>query len=257
MGYLSYNPFLSMDSANIRTYNEHKKTGKEKAFMLAEQPDIMKIAMDDYMSKPSPVPLGILLCFQLGLRVGELSALQWKDIDYDEKTIHICRYEEDETEFTEDFTNVKNYHYVIRENDLKGTFGERYVRLTEDAIYFLSLLKAYYDDNKINTPWLFWSAKENDKCHDRAFDLRIRKYCKQSGITEKSMHKIRATFCSNLARAGMPWDEIARQMGHNDIRTTQNNYAYNLESDETTQAIMEQSLCFFKKKVLKSTQTAV
>ena len=35
--------------------------------------------------------LGILICLYMGLRLGEICALKWEDIDFQRKTIHINR----------------------------------------------------------------------------------------------------------------------------------------------------------------------
>lgn len=236
--YISRNPFDDIDVRELNLADEPKKTGKEKAFMKDEQPDIFKIAMEDFMANPYPVPIGVLLTFQTGVRIGELVALKWEDIDFDAKTLRVCRYEEDVVDFSDDFKSISNYHYVIYEHDTKGEYGERVIDLTDDAIYLLELLRDYYRDNAIVTPWLFYSKNKNDKCHDRAFDIRIKKYCRQAGIKEKSLHKVRSTFISNLRDAGMSYEKIAEYVGHKSVLTTQKHYSYDLESDKRNKEIM-------------------
>ena len=50
-----------------------------------------KKIVDYVFANPSPRNLGILLTICSGMRIGEVCALQWKDIDLDKKTIHICK----------------------------------------------------------------------------------------------------------------------------------------------------------------------
>ena len=50
-----------------------------------------KKIVDYVLANPSPRNLGILLTICSGMRIGEVCALQWKDIDLDKKTIHICK----------------------------------------------------------------------------------------------------------------------------------------------------------------------
>lgn len=43
------------------------------------------------IENPSPRNLGILLTICTGMRIGEICALQWKDVDFDTKTIQVYR----------------------------------------------------------------------------------------------------------------------------------------------------------------------
>lgn len=237
-GYIENNPFDDIDTHKLPLYSEKKKSGKQKAFVCGEHTQIIQAAMDDYISKPYPVPLAIIFTFLTGLRIGELVALKWEDIDWERKKLTVCRYEEDVVDFTEDFKSFSNYHYVIYDNDTKGSYGTREVFLTDDAINILELLKQYYADNSITTEWLFYSIIEGDKIHDRALDLRLENYCKQIGIPRKSMHKIRATYVSLLRDAGLTFESIAEQVGHKSTITTAKNYSFDLKSEKENQEMM-------------------
>lgn len=133
---------------------------------------------------------------------------------------------------SKDYMSFGNYHYVIYENDTKGSYGSREVFLTDDAIRILRLLRSYYEERNISTEWLFYSTLENDKIHDRALDLRLENYCKQIGIPRKSMHKIRATYVSLLRDAGLTFESIAEQVGHKSTATTAKNYSFDLRSEK-------------------------
>lgn len=50
-----------------------------------------KKIVDYIMANPSPRNLAILMVLCTGMRIGEICALQWKDIDLDSKTIHVCK----------------------------------------------------------------------------------------------------------------------------------------------------------------------
>ncbi len=251
-GYVTNNPFEDIDTSKLPLYNEKKKTGRQKAFICGEHTKIIQAAMDDYLSKPYPAPLAVILDFLTGLRVGELVALKWEDIDWENRKLHVRRYEEDVVDVTEDFTSYNHYHYVIYENDTKGSYGSREVFLTEEAIGILELLKSYYKERKIKTEWLFYSILENDKIHDRALDLRLENYCKQIGIPRKSMHKIRATYVSLLRDAGLTFESIAEQVGHKSTMTTAKNYSFDLRSEKENQKMM--ALALSSKSVSKCIQ---
>ena len=241
-GYVHTNPFDDIDTSKLPLFNENKKSGKQKAFVCGEHTKIIQAAMDDYISKPYPVPLAIILTFFTGLRVGEIVALKWEDIDWERKKLLVRRYEEDVVDIKDDFTGYSRYHYVIYDNDTKGSYGSREVFLTDNAIDLLKLLKTYYEDNNVLTEWLFYSIKEKDKIHDRALDLRLEKYCKQIGIPRKSMHKIRATYVSLLRDAGLTFESIAEQVGHKSTATTAKNYSFDLRSEKENQEMIVKAL---------------
>lgn len=57
----------------------------------------------------------------------------------------------------------------------------------------------------------------------------------QAGISNfKSMHKIRCTYISMLRDAGMSFEKIAEEVGHQSVLTTMNNYSFDVNSDEET-----------------------
>ena len=241
-GYVKKNPFEDIDTTKLPLHNEKRKTGRQKAFICGEHTQIIQAAMDDFRSKPYPVPLAIILDFLTGLRLGEIVALKWEDIDWERKRLYVRRYEEDVVDVSNDFMSFGNYHYVIYENDTKGSYGSREVFLTDDAISILKLLRNYYEERNISTEWLFYSKHENDKIHDRALDLRLENYCKQIGIPRKSMHKIRATYVSLLRDAGLTFESIAEQVGHKSTATTAKNYSFDLKSEKENHEIMALAL---------------
>ncbi|RGW55501.1 hypothetical protein DWV67_02125 [Dorea formicigenerans] len=60
--------------------------------------------------KPDIRNLAIHLCFQTGVRVGELAALKWEDIDWENGTLHIQRIET--RAFTQDTSTAKKKSYI-------------------------------------------------------------------------------------------------------------------------------------------------
>ena len=118
----------------------------------------------------------------------------------------------------------------------------RTVDLSDDAIEILNMLKEFYNKKKIDSEWLF--THRNGKIHYRALDLRIRKYCRNVGIQEKSLHKCRATYISLLRDAGMSFEKIAEEVGHKQIQTTMNNYSFDVRDNEENRRILNSALKF-------------
>ncbi len=241
MGYIDYNPFDGIIVRDLGLYNATKKKGKHKVFSRKETTDINEIAFDDFARKPYCVPLAVLFTFQTGLRIGEVVALKWSDIDYEEKTIKVCRFERVQQNYTDDFKTLTDCQHVIVDCDTKGDFGERIVDLTDDALYILQLLHDYYESEKIVSDWLF--CNHQGRIHNRAMDLRIRRYCRLAGMDiEKSLHKVRSTYISMLRDAGMSFEKIAEEVGHKSVTTTMKHYSFDTLADEENKRILNRGL---------------
>lgn len=240
MEYIEKNPFDRIDVRSLGLYNTPKKNSKDKVFSKTETKDINKIAFDDFAEKPYCVPLAVLLTFQTGLRIGEVVALKWSDIDYDMKTLRVCRFERVQQGYTDNFEELTNCEHIVIECDTKGEFGERLVDLTDDALYILQLLKDYYKSEQIVSEWLF--VNKDGRIHNRAMDLRIRKYCRMIGIQEKSLHKVRSTYISMLRDSGMSFEKIREEVGHKSVLTTANHYFYDTREDEENRRMLNQGL---------------
>ena len=88
--------------------------------------------------------------------------------------------------------------------------------------------------------WLF--VNHDGRIHNRAMDLRIRKYCNIIGIKEKSLHKIRSTYISMLRDAGMSFEKIREEVGHKSVLTTANHYFFDTQGDLENRRMLNQGL---------------
>lgn len=240
MEYIDKNPFDRINVRSLGLFNTPKKNSKDKVFSKNETKDINRVAFEDFAEKPCCVPLAVLLVFQTGLRLGEVVALKWCDVDFESKKLRVCRFERVQQNYTADYKQLTTCEHVIVECDTKGEYGERFVDLTEDALYILHLLKDFYESENLVSEWLF--VNKRGRIHNRAMDLRIRKYCKLVGIKEKSLHKIRSTFISMLRACGMSFEKIREEVGHKSVLTTANHYLYDTQDDITNLEILNKGL---------------
>lgn len=141
---------------------------------------------------------------------------------------------------TDDFEVLTKCQHIIIDSDTKGEFGERIVDLTDDALYILQLLKEYYETENLVSEWLF--VNKSGRIHNRAMDLRIRRYCRLAGINEKSLHKIRSTYISLLRDAGVSFEKIAEEVGHKSVLTTMLNYSFDTQNDVENKRLINKGL---------------
>ena len=156
-----------------------------------------------------------------GMRAGELLALKWSDIDFENNTISI----------TKTYYNPNNNkkHYQILTPKTESSIG----KISVDP-HVIQLLKDY----KVNVQ----DTWKNELYVDNNFvftDLNgyplvikklstwIQAIMKKTDITNKhiSTHSFRHTHCALLIEAGVHIKEIQERLRHKDINTTMNIYA--------------------------------
>lgn len=232
------NPFsrVKINSKLFRVVK--KKKDKTQVFLLDEQAQIELEALNDYKQNAYLACLAIPLTFQTGMRLGEIVALKWTDMEEKPEHIHIQRMESKDEQQND---NGKWYSKRIVVEHGKTSASDRYIYLTEKAKNLLSMIQTYHKDNNINSEYIFVD-KSGNRIHEPALDTRIRKYCRYCDINEKSMHKIRKTYVSALIDANININYIREQVGHEDERTTYNSYCYNRKSENQTHLDVEKAL---------------
>ena len=202
------------------------KPGRQRVTLTDEQQSRFKSFLATYEGgKWYPVFVTFL---STGLRVGELTALQWSDIDFAHKTISVTKtlvYYPDENR-----KQVCHMHPVPKTDK-----GVRTIPMTDDVHHALLIqlgrthdaCKAAvdgYDDfvflNRFGAA--FHQGSLNKVLRDRIIPgANIE--AERDGLVmlpHFSCHSLRHTFCYNLCRADVNIKTIQQLMGHNDIQVT-------------------------------------
>lgn len=158
-----------------------------------------------------------------GMRLGELLALQWKDIDFKEHTITI----------TKTLYNPRNNESQYKLLPPKTQGSIRTIKMDPNIIALLKKHKAEQNEIKL---------RMGDQYHDLGFvfarpsgfpevpkkiELRMKRLLKIARIHKHvTPHSLRHTHTSLLIEAGVGIKEIQQRLGHTDIETTMNIYAH-------------------------------
>ena len=171
-------------------------------------------------------PLAILFQFETGLRIGELCAIRYEDIETPDY-IHIQRMYRKETEEVVEHT--------------KSVCGDRKVLLTDTAKNIIETAKDFQLKSGGNSQEYIFSDN-GEPLSTRSIDYLYTKYCNEIGTIHKSSHKTRKTYISALIDGKVNLNTIREMVGHADERTTLNSYCFDRSSDSEKENLIKNAL---------------
>ena len=205
---ISISTFFKDLDLSKKSFTKNIKTRESQVFLEDEIP----LIINWLKQHPSVENYGLVLCFQIGVRVGELAGIKFSDVIG--KTLHIQRQEIK----YKDRENNTFVHEIVEY--AKTDAGDRYIILTPNAMETITEIR------KLNQTGEFMMQKGGRRFWTNTFNDRIYKACLGCGIQKKSMHKIRKTYGTTLIDGNVDDGLIAEQMGHADINTTRKYYYY-------------------------------
>ncbi|PFA68740.1 site-specific integrase [Bacillus sp. AFS015802] len=193
---------------------------KQKFLEKDELGEFLNIAKNDGLE-------GDLLTFTLlaytGLRAGEMIALKWSDIDFDNQTLTVYR-----TYYNP--TNNKSKYTLLTP---KTQTSHRTITIDKLLIDLLQLHKEEQDEiKKENEPFyqdnnFILATNEGYPKTIKAISIRLNRLLKKSKINKDiTPHSFRHTHTSLLIEANVHIKEIQERLGHSDINTTMDIYAH-------------------------------
>lgn len=237
---LKDNPFRRVRiKSNLFTRKEKPKSNTQ-VFIVDEQKKICDTAKKKIAEHPwCTTPLMILLNFQLGLRISEICAIKWSDVE--DNYIHIQRMEvEDYTikEIDGELKSISNGYTIVPYT--KSVAGDRKVYLNDSAKKILRQIKktnmeyGYYDQD-----FIFIKSQGCVRGTTSAFSQYLTDLCVEAGVMKKSSHKIRKTYISSLFDQKININTIREQAGHEDEQTSLNNYCFDQNIDRVIEDKLE------------------
>ena len=157
----------------------------------------------------------ILLLWVLGLRIGELTALKWSDIDYDAKEVHIQRMES---------RGDDNRPEILDHCKGNSPTADRFLPISDYEINLFAQIRKLNKRCGFESEYVFmgynYKAAKVERRTNKNIDSSIRRICRKAGIPEKSAHDIRRSVASMLFVKGESLESIRKFLGHSDLRTT-------------------------------------
>ena len=175
-----------------------------ECFSLAEQKQIEHAIRSGKKDKL----YGIILCLYSGLRIGELMALQWSDIDFVKGVLTVSKSCHDGKD-----------GLIIDEP--KTVTSRRVIPLPKQLLPILKLWK-----KRSGSPFVVSSNGRPVpvRSYQRSFELLLKKL----KITHKGFHSLRHTFATRALECGMDVKTLSEILGHKNPTVTLNRYAHSL-----------------------------
>ena len=176
----------------------------------AEQETLKKHIADD----PNKTNIGIALCLYTGLRIGELCALMWKDIDLKKRVLTVSRTIQRINDSDENGTSKTKL--VITEP--KSESSKRTIPI---PACFISMLEKH----KTNDNCYLLSGK-NKPIEPRTMQYRFAKLLKNVGLPSVHFHSLRHAFATSAIALGFDVKTLSELLGHSTIELTLNRYVH-------------------------------
>lgn len=159
-----------------------------------EMQELLMGIKDDF---PEHYPF-FLTAFSTGMRHGELRALQWKDIDFDNGIIRVRR-------------NMWRHQ--------TGSPKGRRARNIPMHSYLKATLRAHHEFNP-RTRYVF-SLSDKAPYGINGGRKVMKRVCENISLRRLRFHDIRHTFASQLVMKGQPIRVVQELLGHSDLKTTE------------------------------------
>lgn len=159
--------------------------------------------------------LGIYICLCAGMRIGEICALQWEDIDTDngvisvKKTIQRIYMIDGDNRYTELILDSPKTKNSIRE-----------IPMTRDLLKLLKPLKRIMNNN------YFVLTNEAKPTEPRTYRNYYKQFMQEIGVPILKFHGLRHSFATRCIESKCDYKTVSVLLGHSNISTTLNLYVH-------------------------------
>ena len=158
-----------------------------------------------------------LLCLYTGIRVGELAALRWEDVDLENNILHINR-----TAQRLASSQMKNKKTRLAVGTPKSVSSARQIPL---PAFIADILREQKANKATGTGFLL--PGRNGLCRDpRSIQQKFNTICTKAGLDHVHMHTLRHTFATRCLENGVRYDILSDLLGHSSVRITLDYYVH-------------------------------
>lgn len=154
--------------------------------------------------------LGVVICLNLGLRLGEICALKWEDIDFRNKTLRVCRTVQ-RLKVDQDSKKTK-----LVEGTPKSACSTREIPLPD---YLVNILMKFRGKG-------IYVINGTSPMDPRTYQNKFQFYLREAGVKSTHFHTLRHTFATNCINNGADAKSVSELLGHANVNITLNRYVH-------------------------------
>lgn len=204
----------------------YKKYGYEYNFNFVSLPKIHKAELrvltqreknrlEKYCLKNNNLrDIGIVICLNTGLRIGEICALKWNCINLEKRVIKV------------QYTMQRIYDKIEKKSKIsidvpKSENSLRTIPISTKLYSILKPLKKQYKSN-----CYFLTGSSNNYIEPRNYQNYFKKCIKVCKIKDFHFHQLRHSFSTECINVGMDIKSLSEILGHSDIKITLQKYVH-------------------------------
>lgn len=201
--------FAYQKQMGIREMIQIKKPKVEKKTVSVLRPNEQKKLETSLLEAPTGTNLAIYLALHTGMRIGEICALRWSDIDFDERLLFVRS------------TVIRNRSGQSAIAPPKSEMSQRTIPITSQLTNLLT------EERKRSTSEFVFSSPGADSfLNPRTLQYRFKSMLLRHEITKVSFHALRHTFATRWIECGMDVKSLSEVLGHASVQITLDIYVH-------------------------------
>lgn len=165
------------------------------------------------ISKPEETNIGILISLNTGLRIGEICALKWTDIDFKRAILHV------RSTVTRVKSTDSSKHTKLIIDRPKTKSSVRDIPISGTLMQILILL---YENHKSE----YVISEKAGFVSPRTFEYRFHKVLNECQMPPINYHVLRHTFATRCVEFGVDVKTLSEILGHSNVSITLNTYVH-------------------------------
>ena len=165
--------------------------------------------------KTGTTELGMLISLYAGLRIGEICALKWEDVDLKKGVIHI-RHTISRVK-CEDEADGRRSQLIL---------GSPKTKASKRDIPIFSILMPYLLQAQKSSYSRYVVSDKPDFQNPRTLEYRYHKVLGKCGLNSINYHALRHTFATRCIEAGVDVKSLSEILGHSSVTITLNTYVH-------------------------------
>ena len=203
---------LPSDSLNkMRNHPSPKASDSKVTVLLPKE----RADLEQYVLGQEDVrSFGVFLALYTGIRIGELCALRWNDVDLDNGILYIKHTLQRLHDYTE--STASKTHVVISTPKTDSS-----MRMIPLPSFLVARLSAF-----ASSPNHFVLTDTSKPEETRSYLYFYKKLLTVCGLPEYTFHTIRHTFATRCVEEGVDIKSLSEILGHANVKITMNRYVH-------------------------------